>query len=538
MRSDIIKRAIDIVGSLVGLILLLPIFGIVAFLIKRADPGPVFYRGQRMGKDGHPFGILKFRTMYENPSSYQGLRVTGQGDARITPIGKWLRDTKLNELPQLWNVLVGEMSLVGPRPEDPEIVKTWPEEAKREILSVRPGITSPASVLYRDEEQMLTQGDVMETYLGVIVPTKLRLDQLYVRHRSLWGDFDVVFWTLLVVVFKSLKPGEERLFLGPIANLMRRYVSWFMIDLLITFFAIGVAGVIWRSVGPLDIGVPLALIIALGFAILFSMVSAILGMDKIAWSHANASDVLGVVFSAMLAMGFALILNEWIDSARLLPAEMVYFASALSCAGFIVARYRSRIFVKFGNSLMQGWGSARLVRERVLIIGGGLAGQFIAWLLNNSHKANLFEVVGYVDDDFYKQGVRFRGITVIGRRTDIPRLVEQHDIGIILFAIHNVSVEERTRLLDICYGTSARVVLIPDVMGRLDAAISAPQGASVTTQSNTCLVEGNAPGALVTRDQLNRSLGDLDIDLQLGDWDSARAKIKQIQINLQGIKEI
>ena len=96
-------------------------------LCRREGPGPVFYRGPRLGKNGRVFGILKFRTMYECPASYRGPRVTAQDDDRITPLGKWLRDTKLNELPQLWNVLVGEMSLVGPRPEDPEIVKTWPE---------------------------------------------------------------------------------------------------------------------------------------------------------------------------------------------------------------------------------------------------------------------------------------------------------------------------------------------------------------------------------------------------------------------------
>ncbi len=96
---------------------------------------------------GKGFGILKFRTMYERAESYAGPRVTGKQDRRITPLGQWLRNTKLNELPQLWNVLIGEMSLVGPRPEDPEIVKTWPADARKEILSVRPGITSPASIL-------------------------------------------------------------------------------------------------------------------------------------------------------------------------------------------------------------------------------------------------------------------------------------------------------------------------------------------------------------------------------------------------------
>src|SRR5690606_29290266 len=104
---------------------------------------------------GKPFRILKFRTMYECPDSYQGPGITAKGDDRVTPVGQWLRHTKLNELPQLWNVLRGDMSLVGPRPEDPDFVKQWSAETRAELLAVRPGITSPASVLFPDEESLL-----------------------------------------------------------------------------------------------------------------------------------------------------------------------------------------------------------------------------------------------------------------------------------------------------------------------------------------------------------------------------------------------
>ena len=147
--AGLIKRAFDFTAALIGLILLSPFFGIIAILIKRDSSGPVFYWGPRIGRYGVIFKMLKFRTMYETPKSYRGPRVTSKEDDRITPLGKWLRDTKLNEFPQLWNVLIGEMSLVGPRPEDPTICKTWPAKIAHEILSVRPGVTSPASVVYR-----------------------------------------------------------------------------------------------------------------------------------------------------------------------------------------------------------------------------------------------------------------------------------------------------------------------------------------------------------------------------------------------------
>ncbi|HNZ14278.1 MAG TPA: sugar transferase, partial [Anaerolineaceae bacterium] len=116
-----LRRTLDILAALGGLLFLAPFFAVIAIVIRRDSPGPVFYRGPRVGLHGKEFGILKFRTMYECPESYAGSAVTTSGDSRITPLGRWLRDSKINELPQLWNVLVGEMSLVGPRPEDPKL---------------------------------------------------------------------------------------------------------------------------------------------------------------------------------------------------------------------------------------------------------------------------------------------------------------------------------------------------------------------------------------------------------------------------------
>ena len=199
------KRLFDILVSALSLLALSPAFALIAFWIKRESPGPVFYHGPRIGKGGRSFRILKFRTMYETRKSYEGPRITSQGDDRITPFGKWLRDTKLNELPQLWNVLIGDMSLVGPRPEDPSISKTWPAQIAHELLSVRPGITSPASILYRDEENMLPASEAMLKYLHELSPDKMRLDQLYVRFRSFWLDLDVILWTALLLM-PRIKP--------------------------------------------------------------------------------------------------------------------------------------------------------------------------------------------------------------------------------------------------------------------------------------------------------------------------------------------
>lgn len=494
--SDLAKRLLDILLSALGIVFLFPLFIYVAWRIKRDSPGPVYYRGPRVGRDGKVFQILKFRTMHERPESYQGPRVTAQGDSRITPIGQWLRDTKLNELPQLWNVLKGEMSLVGPRPEDPKIAEEWPEAVRQEVLSVRPGITSPASVLYRDEEARLAgapSAQPMDTYLGEILPDKLRLDQLYVRHRSFSGDLDILFWTLLVVlpVIKTSALPEERLFLGPITRLVRRYISWFVADILVTFLAIGLTGLVYRTIQPLNVGWPVLILVAVCFAFLYSLPGAWLGANRISWSRAAPTDALDLLPGAAIATAVALLINyawpvgflgvastgtasPW-GGPALLPTVMIITASALAFAGYVAIRYRARLFTGLASRWLALRGYASTAQERVLIVGGGETGQFAAWMLGNNQKyADKLRVVGFVDDDLYKQGARIRGFNVLGQRQDIPELVTQNDIGIIVFAIHNIAARERQQFLEICMSTSARVVLFPDIPAAL-GGIACPE---------------------------------------------------------------
>lgn len=528
---DPAKRLVDIVVALIGLLFLFPLFILIAFWIKRDSPGPVFYRGPRIGKDGKPFAILKFRTMQETPASYNGPRVTAKDDPRITSLGRWLRDTKLNELPQFWNVLRGDMSLVGPRPEDPELVKGWPDATRKEILSVRPGITSPASVLYRNEETLLNTRELMGTYFGAILPSKLRLDQLYVRHRSLLMDLDVLFWTFLVLIPKvgaGALP-EERLFLGPFSRLVRRYVSWFMIDMAATFFAIGVTGVFWRSLGPLNVGWANAIGIALGFAVLFSLMGALMGVNRIIWSHAGFSDALDLLPPIGIATVIALAMNYLWMSQPLFPAGMILMASALAYAGFIIVRYRSRLLASLAERWLLMRGGAPQAQERVLIVGGGESGQIVAWWLQNGSNRGIFRVVGYVDDDLFKQDTRIRGVNVLGRRDEIVSLVSRHDVGIILFAIHNIPEHERQRLLEICASTHARVFSVPDLLGNLRLA-TIHKGEQMSLGDFREIESDGSTG--VDRSVLNRWLDDLDLLSAQGDLEQIQVKIQEIRGDL------
>jgi lipopolysaccharide/colanic/teichoic acid biosynthesis glycosyltransferase len=172
--------------SLLALIVLSPVLLMVALAVKWSSPGPVLYRARRVGKDGRLFNLYKFRSMVADADS-RGPRVTASGDVRITGIGRLLRRTKLDELPQLFNTLIGDMSLVGPRPEDPDYVKLYSPEQRR-VLSVRPGITSPATLKYRLEEQMLTGPGWEETYRTEILPNKLRIELEYLSSRTLSSD--------------------------------------------------------------------------------------------------------------------------------------------------------------------------------------------------------------------------------------------------------------------------------------------------------------------------------------------------------------
>lgn len=199
--ADAVKRPIDVTVAFVGLVLMSPLLVTVAVAIKLHDNGPVLYRGVRVGRNGRPFLIFKFRTMVLNADMLGGPSTAGD-DLRITMVGRFLRKYKLDELPQLINVLVGDMSLVGPRPEVPRYVALFTEE-ERAILSVRPGITDWATLWNPDEGAVLAGSpDPEKTYLEKIRPEKLRLQLEYVRKRSFWVDLVILFRTVLAIILR------------------------------------------------------------------------------------------------------------------------------------------------------------------------------------------------------------------------------------------------------------------------------------------------------------------------------------------------
>lgn len=185
------KRTFDILVAACLLLLLFPVLLCFALLVALTSTGGAFFRQERVGKDGRPFRLLKFRTM--RPGSEAGGQLTiGGRDPRITGVGRWLRKTKLDELPQLWNVLVGDMSVVGPRPEVPKYVALY-APAQRAVLSVRPGITGLASIRYIDENELLARATEPErAYIEEVMPAKLALELQYVREHNMWQDLRIL----------------------------------------------------------------------------------------------------------------------------------------------------------------------------------------------------------------------------------------------------------------------------------------------------------------------------------------------------------
>ncbi len=202
-----LKRAMDVAGAVFGLVVLSPLFVLIAIAIRMETPGPALFRQTRVGLNGRPFRIYKFRSMHAAPVS-RGLALTVRADRRVTRIGAFLRRTKIDELPQLLNVLAGDMSLVGPRPEVPEFMEFYSPAHRALLLSMRPGLTDYAAILFHDESELLEQdSNPLAVYRDVIVPIKFRHYERYSREIGTFNDLRIILATILLLVIGHV-PGR------------------------------------------------------------------------------------------------------------------------------------------------------------------------------------------------------------------------------------------------------------------------------------------------------------------------------------------
>jgi lipopolysaccharide/colanic/teichoic acid biosynthesis glycosyltransferase len=208
------QRILDCFFSGLGMLLISPLLFPIACILKITGEGEVFYIQTRVGKNGSPFGLFKFATMLKDSPNIGSGEITINNDPRVLPLGKFLRKSKINELPQLWNILIGDMSVVGPRPMVPNTYANYPAEAQEILNTVRPGLTGVGSIIFRDEERLLDgRDDPIGFYNENITPYKSDLEIWFVQNNSLWLYIKAIFVTAWVVIFPTSKIAD-RAFIG------------------------------------------------------------------------------------------------------------------------------------------------------------------------------------------------------------------------------------------------------------------------------------------------------------------------------------
>ncbi len=453
--------------------------------------------------------------MYEHPASYAGPRLTGSNDDRVTPFGRWLRDTKMNELPQLWNVLVGEMSLVGPRPEDPEIAAGWPPEIRAELLSVRPGMTSPASINFRAEEKLLSSGNLMEDYSNSAAFQAAPGSFVHPR-RTVLNDLDVIFLTLVALLPQLRKKSipQNILYNGPLNRLMFRFVNWFVVDWMVSLAAVAFSGIVWRLSTPLDVGFWHSVVVALLIASAFSITNLVFRLNRVAWRTARAEAVVELAFSAALATFAIVLVNslEWLPIH--LPAGMLVLSGVLAFLGCVVARYRERVLTGVASRWLLIRRAAPAFGERVLIVGAGEMGGMVSRLIKNGEFARIFSLVGYVDDDPGKTGMLMNGSPVLGMSQDVPALIEKYDIGLVIFAISKIDEEQRRSIFSMCKRAGVKVVAFPNVLEIVKSSL---------------LPETGQPAGWIERRNVSSMLNELSEIIGRGDLPLAQARLLEMQ---------
>jgi FlaA1/EpsC-like NDP-sugar epimerase/lipopolysaccharide/colanic/teichoic acid biosynthesis glycosyltransferase len=467
--SDWLKRAFDLAVSLIGLIAVAPFLAVIGLMVRLDTPGPPFYSGLRVGRGGRPFRIYKIRTMSVEAEK-QGPLITAADDPRITRLGRFLRRTKLDELPQLVNVLKGDMSLVGPRPETPEFVDLYTPEQSR-VLSVRPGITGAASLVFSHEERHLSRSTASSVYVEQVLPGKLAIELAYLDRRSFGRDFHILASTLVLLFPRHLVEFRR------VSQFIRRRLPWMLIDGPVVAVAFYLA-IVLRFIDS-----PRGLLQAVAEAddwivpviVLYVAVNYLFGLHRRAWRYAGAADAVALMSTTAVSTAIAVVadIGLAIDRQRPMPLSVVLLGGFFTLTGFAVTRYRGRFF-----SRVAGRRTARResspASTRTLIYGAGDVGQVLVARLLEQKAGRAYDVVGFVDDDRSKKGLLVHGIKILGNRAELRRLVERHKVDLIVVAIAHLAGDRLRAILSVAQETTAQIRMAPDVFEWMRGSTGAP----------------------------------------------------------------
>ena len=471
-----IKRLVDTVGAYCGLVVCIPLFVVIAVLIKLDSPGPVLFRQVRVGRGFRQFCLYKFRTMVQDDPRNGGPLTIGE-DPRITRIGRVLRQLKLDELPQLVNVLKGDMSLVGPRPEMPYYVEKFKEDYQ-DVLTVRPGLTDLASLKYIDEQALLGKATKPEDeYTTKILPEKIRLEKLYIEHASLVFDLAVIVQTLLQllgmrsVILKVMDQDshDEVIFLE--SSVVLQFLSHYRQPII---FACDLALIVaanylafWlRFDGHIPPAETQLFLQTLPWLLgIRGMAYMVFGLNEGLWRYISIWDLKKIV-SGVLAGTLAFYgLVNWGLGVTNYPRS-VYIIDSILLVGFLCGiRLAVRLFRE-----------RKVLRKtkRVLIIGAGDAGENIVREMQ-THSTAAYTPIGFVDDDVSKVGKCIHGIKVLGTRQELASILHVYKAEEVLVALPGTKAAILQEITAVLAPFHVRIKTLPNLGDILEEKVTISQ---------------------------------------------------------------
>ena len=453
-----LKRTVDTFIAVLGLIMLLPLVLLVALLIKFDSAGPVFFRQRRVGLNGKPFLILKFRTMVGGAYKL-GPRLTVKRDPRVTRVGQVLRWFKIDELPQLLNVVRGEMSLIGPRPEDPHFVRFYAQDQRR-VLSVRPGVVGPSQILGRDELEAYPEGvkDTEAYYLQHILPDKLKRDLQYVAHSSLLGDLSLLARGLWVTARGAVKA----MFLWR----RRHRVALFVVDgvLVVTSCYLSFMMRFDFSASVVDqfFLFPLLIVLVVRMSAL-----AYFGAYQGVFAYFGLWD-LGALFKAVTV-------------SAVLSGGLTFFVGLQSYprSVFVIDWAVILLFLAGGRYILRAWTrqrgqQPRRRRQRALVVGAGVGGEQISRTLLEDPLCP-YRPVGFIDELPERWGSMIHGIPVLGGATELPLAVAAKRIKAVFVCLSDLSDNGAREMVEGCERAGVEYRIVPTLSDLLNGKMPAEQ---------------------------------------------------------------
>jgi lipopolysaccharide/colanic/teichoic acid biosynthesis glycosyltransferase len=446
-----IKRLVDLTLAILGLIVLLPFFLVVALLIKLDSPGPVFFRQVRVGRNGRPFRIFKFRSMIEG--AYEmGSRLTVKRDPRVTRVGQLLRWFKIDELPQLFNVVIGDMSLIGPRPEDPHFVSFYSQEERR-VLSVRPGMIGPSQILGRDELESYPEGlkDTESYYVQHILPEKLERDLEYVEHSCFRSDIAL----LLRGLWATVRGAVKTKFLW-----RRRYrIALFGIDCCLVVLSCYLAVLIRYDFSlPKD---PRFLFPVLIILVTRASALSYFGAYQGVFAYFGLTDLVAlfraISVSAVLSGGltFFVGLQSFPRSVFVIDWAMILFI----LSGL---RYGLRTWSRRRGRERGGR------RQKALVVGAGMGGEQIARALLEDPLCP-YRPVGFIDEVPERWGSLIHGIRVLGGPSELALAVSANGIRTVFVCMSDLSDGGARDVVEVCHKAGVEYRIVPTLSDLLSA---------------------------------------------------------------------